>query len=235
VPNNDSPQAAMLNGGKMLRILNIAVLALMLIAATGEAKENCNPEVFQAEVDKLVASDTTNSTEPGGVVFVGSSSIRMWDLKKSFPDQQYLNRGFGGSQICQSTHFFDELIAKHKPRIVVFYAGDNDIAGGKSPGQVQSDFLDFAELFLSKLPEAKLVYISIKPSIARWKLADKMREANKLIAADCEKNDNFTFVDVWPAMLKDGEPRKDIFLGDGLHMNDTGYAEWVKLVAPLLD
>jgi lysophospholipase L1-like esterase len=205
------------------------------MAASSEAKENCNPEVFQAEVDKLVASDESNPTEPGGVVFVGSSSIRMWDLKKSFPDKDYRNRGFGGSQICHSTHFFDVLVAKHKPRLVVFYAGDNDIAGGKSPQQVQKDFQAFATQFREKLPQAKLVYIAIKPSIARWKLADKMREANRIIESLCDKYGPFTFVDVWPVMLNEkGEPREDIFLEDGLHMNEKGYAEWVKLLTPHL-
>lgn len=219
-----------------MKSLTFALLALVLIAASSEAKDNCNPEVFQAEVDKLVASDEKNTTQESGVVFVGSSSIRMWDLEKSFPDQAYLNRGFGGSQICHSTHFFDVLVAKHKPRLVVFYAGDNDIAGGKSPEQVHKDFQAFAKQFSEKLPEAKLVYIAIKPSIARWNLADKMCEANKLIAADCEENENFAFVDVWPVMLNDkSEPREDVFLGDGLHMNEKGYAEWVDLVKPLLD
>jgi lysophospholipase L1-like esterase len=159
----------------------------------------------------------------------------MWDLKKSFPDKNYLNRGFGGSEIVDSTYNFTELVAKHKPRLVVFYAGDNDIAGGKSPEQVHKDFQAFAEKFSSKLPKANLLYISIKPSIARWPLADKMREANKQIAVECGEHENFTYLDIWPVMLdKDGQPRKDIFLGDGLHMNDTGYAEWVKLITPLL-
>jgi lysophospholipase L1-like esterase len=209
----------------------IFTLLLAIAAIPSQAKENCNPGVFQAEVDKLVASDETNPTKPGGVVFVGSSSIRMWDLEKSFPNQEYLNRGFGGSQICQSTHFFDVLVAKHKPRTVVFYAGDNDIADGKSPNEVQKDFREFVRNFKKELPDAKLVYISIKPSIARWNLADKMREANKLIAAECAENEHFAFVDVWPAMLDtDGQPRKDIFMDDGLHMNDKGYAEWVELL-----
>ncbi len=194
-----------------------------------------DPTRWQADIDRFLAADKDKPTEPGGVVFVGSSSIRMWDLESSFPGKNYLNRGFGGSEIVDSTHFLTELVAKHKPRLVVFYAGDNDIAGGKSPEQVQEDFRDFAKKFMDELPEAKLVYIAIKPSVARWKLADKMREANKLIAADCVNNDKLTFLDVWPVMLdEDGQPRRDIFLGDGLHMNDTGYAEWVKLVEPLI-
>lgn len=220
----------------MLHNFNLGVLALALITLTSQAKENCNPEVFQDEVEKLVASDETNRVEPGGVVFVGSSSIRMWDLKKWFPGEEYLNRGFGGSQICHSTYFFDKLVARHKPQLVVFYAGDNDIASGKSPEQVLKDFQAFAAKLTDKLPEARLVYIAIKPSIARWQLADKMRKANELIAAECEQNENFVFVDVWAPMLNDqGEPRGDVFLSDGLHMNEKGYELWVELITPHLD
>ena len=211
-------------------LVRISLLALLTTTTAG-AKENCNLKQFDAEVEKLVAADEGQSIEPGGVVFVGSSSIRMWDLEKSFPAENYLNRGFGGSQICQSTHYFDVLVARHKPRLVVFYAGDNDIAGGKSPEQVHKDFRAFAEKLTEKLPEAKLVYIAIKPSVARWQLADKMREANKLIAAECGKHENFSFMDVWPVMLNDqGEPRKDIFLDDGLHLNDRGYQLWAELI-----
>ncbi len=190
---------------------------------------------WKAEFAKFAADEKVTPVEPGGVVFVGSSSIRMWDLEKSFPDKNYLNRGFGGSVIADSTHNFTELVAKHKPRLVVFYAGDNDIASGMSPEQVLKDFQAFAEKFKSELPKATLLYISIKPSIARWKLADKMREANKQIETECGQHEEFAYVDVWPVMLDaEGQPRKDIFLGDGLHMNEAGYAEWVKLINPLL-
>lgn len=190
---------------------------------------------WQDEMERIRTDDKVQPPVQGGVVFVGSSSIGLWDLRKSFPGKDYVNHGFGGSQIVDSTYYFDELVAKHKPQLVVFYAGDNDIAGGKSPEQVFKDFQAFAKQFSEKLPDAKLVYVAIKPSIARWKLADKMHEANKLIAADCEENENFTYVDVWPVMLNDkGEPREDIFLEDGLHMNGKGYELWTELLKPHL-
>jgi lysophospholipase L1-like esterase len=190
---------------------------------------------WKDELERISASDKANPPEPGGVIFVGSSSIRMWDLEKSFPGKGYVNHGFGGSEIVDSTSYFDQLVGKFKPRLVVFYAGDNDLNGGKSPEQVLQAFQAFAEKFKKELPKANLLYISIKPSIARWHLAEKMREANKLIEEDGNRRPNFHFLDVWPVMLDDkGEPRKDIFLEDGLHMNEVGYAEWVKLVEPLL-
>ncbi|MDZ4659354.1 MAG: GDSL-type esterase/lipase family protein [Bythopirellula sp.] len=215
--------------------ISAAVLLALVFSATSRAAEYDTTR-WQDDIDAFVRADQTSSVEPGGVVFVGSSSIRMWDLEKSFPGKEYLNRGFGGSEIVDSTHFFTELVAQHQPRLVVFYAGDNDISAGKLPSQVASDFLDFAELFLSQLPDSKLIYISIKPSIARLKLADKMREANKRIAAECAKNDKFMFLDVWPVMLDQaGQPRGDIFLEDGLHMNDAGYKLWNELLTPHLE
>jgi lysophospholipase L1-like esterase len=190
---------------------------------------------WQAKIDRFLAADKEHPTQFGGVVFLGSSSIRRWELEKSFPDEKYLNRGFGGSEICDSTHYFMELVAKHKPRIVVLYAGDNDIAHGKSAKQVRDDFRDFAKRFTMELPDAQMVFIAIKPSLARWHLADEIRDANARIAAECQRHSKFTFLDVWPIMLgEDGKPRGDIFLKDGLHMNEAGYKLWSDLLTPYL-
>jgi len=160
----------------------------------------------------------------------------MWDLKKSFPDFPAINRGFGGSQICDAVHYADALVVKHRPRVVVFYAGDNDIAGGKSPEQVQRDFREFVDKVRKPLAEARIVFVSIKPSIARWKLADKIREANRLIREDVAEDKQVVFVDVWGEMLgEDKMPRKELLRDDGLHLNEAGYEIWTKLVRPHLD
>lgn len=212
----------------------VPVLSVFWFSVLSHAAEYDTAK-WKDELERIAASDKANPPKPGGIIFVGSSSIRMWDFEKSFPGKGYVNHGFGGSEIVDSTYYFDQLVGQYKPRLVVFYAGDNDIANGKSPKQVLEDFQAFADKFKKELPKANLLYISIKPSIARWKLADKMREANKLIEDYGNRWPNFHFLDVWPVMLDDkGEPRKDIFLEDGLHMNEAGYAEWVKLVEPLL-
>jgi lysophospholipase L1-like esterase len=202
----------------------------------GEESQSCPPEAWAHAIKAFEKQDAKEPPPQGAVVFVGSSSIRLWDLKKSFPDLPAVNRGFGGSQMCDSAHYAEQLVIKLHPRVVVLYAGDNDIAAGKKPEQVHHDFRDFTEKVRKGLPEARLIFISIKPSVARWKLADKMREANKLIAADCEKDEKLKFLDVWPVMLgPDGQPRKEIFRDDNLHMTEAGYAEWTKLLRPLLE
>ena len=194
-----------------------------------------SPDPWRDDMAAFAKLDAAKMPPPGGVVFVGSSSIRMWDVAKSFPELSAINRGFGGSQICDATHFAEVLVVKYKPRLIVLYAGDNDINSGKSAEQVSIDFQTFVAKVRKSLPEAPIVYISIKPSLARWAQRETQREANRLIAADCEKNETLEFVDVWPVMLgDDGEPRKEMFVEDGLHLNETGYKPWVDLVRPVL-
>jgi lysophospholipase L1-like esterase len=193
-----------------------------------------NPSArWESAIQNFEEQDKAAPPKKNHVVFVGSSSIRLWKLDKSFPDLQPINRGFGGSEIADSVHFADRIILKHQPRVVVLYAGDNDLARGKTPGRVAADF----ELFVSKIhrsqPGTKIVFIAVKPSIARWKLIDEVRAANAAVAEICGKNELLEFVDIDAPMLgDDGKPRPELFLQDGLHITDAAYEIWSKLVRP---
>jgi lysophospholipase L1-like esterase len=195
------------------------------------------PEHWLKEIDQLTQSDQANPPAPGGIVFVGSSSIRLWpSLSGDFPGMNVVNRGFGGSELADSVFFFDRLVAPYRPRIVVLYAGENDLAGGhKSPEQVAADFAQFRAKVQAALPAARLIYIACKPSPSRAAAWDKFRAANALIAAACAQDPRCVFVDVFPAMLDaQGAARPELFVGDHLHMNADGYAIWKKLLTPLL-
>jgi lysophospholipase L1-like esterase len=166
---------------------------------------------------------------------VGSSSIVGWDLKEYFPDLQAINRGFGGSEIADSVHFADRILLPHEPRVVVLYAGDNDIARGKSPQQVLADYQAFAKKVHDASPQTRIVFIAIKPSLKRWHLVDKMREANKLIERATDTDPRQTFVDIDQPMIgPDEKPRPELFKQDGLHLNAAGYDLWSSLVRPHL-
>jgi lysophospholipase L1-like esterase len=217
-------------------LLALAIGASTVLVVRGAEPSSCHPEAWAEAMARFEKEDAQQAPPKGGVVFVGSSSIRLWDLEPSFPDLQTINRGFGGSQICDSTHFAELLVIKHQPQVVVLYAGDNDIAAGKTPEQVHDDFQKFVAKIREGLPEARIAFISIKPSIARWKLADKIKEANRLIEADCDKKKGVFYVDVWNPMLgEDGKPREELLQGDKLHLSDEGYALWTKLVRPYID
>jgi lysophospholipase L1-like esterase len=190
---------------------------------------------WEKEIAALEAKDAAAPPLKDAVLFAGSSSIRLWNLKKSFPDLVVINRGFGGSEIADSTHFAPRIILKAKPRVIVLYAGDNDIANGKTAEQVSEEFKDFADLIHKEMPKTKIVFISIKPSLARWKMVDEQRKANGLIEAYCKKNDYLAYVDaVTPMLGDDGKPRQELFGRDGLHMNDKGYELWASLLKPYL-
>ncbi|WP_425396290.1 SGNH/GDSL hydrolase family protein [Aeoliella sp.] len=212
------------------------VLVLLALAAPAIAQREFTGR-WAKDMEKFAKQDAEHPTAPGGVVFVGSSSIRLWDLEKNFPDLDpaALNRGFGGSELSDSIRNAEHLVTKHKPRVVVIYAGDNDIAGGKSAERVEKDFAKLVEKIQSKLPEAKIAYIAIKPSTKRWNLADTMKDANHRIAKRCADDEQLTFVDIWKPMLgEDGKPREELLRDDGLHLTDEGYELWSSLVRPII-
>lgn len=195
-----------------------------------------------AQADKwateMAAFEEQDRKDPavGGVVFVGSSSIRLWDLKKYFPGVSALNRGFGGSVIPDSTAHVNLLVIKHKPRTVIFYAGDNDIAAGRTPQQVFDDYKAFVQKVQAALPATRIAFIAIKPSIQRWALIDNIRAANALVLEFARSDERLGFVDVDGPMLGwDEKPRKDLFVADGLHMTAKGYELWTSLVRPFLE
>ncbi|MCA9237894.1 MAG: hypothetical protein KDA44_20610 [Planctomycetales bacterium] len=226
------------------RIVCLLVLAALAAGAKcAAAKEVLAPtdgarraKTWAKEMAAFEKQDAAAPPAPGSIIFVGSSSIRMWNLDKWFPDLPVVNRGFGGSTIADSVYFADTLVIKHNPSVIVFYAGDNDLAGGMSPEQVHRDFQEFVSVVRESLPETPIAYVAVKPSIARWKLADEIQAANALIAADCAEDDTLMFLDVWPPMLgADGKPKQELFLADGLHMSDAGYQIWVDMLRPQLD
>lgn len=201
------------------------------LAVAGDAERDFS--VWDSAITAFERGDAESPPVSEGVLFVGSSSIRFWDLEKYFPHRKYINRGFGGSHIIDSVHFADRIILKHRPQTVVFYAGDNDVAAGKSPEQVLRDFRRLVALVHESLPKTKIAFVAIKPSISRWKLAEPMQAANALIAAECQTDDRLSYVDVWKPMLgEDGKPRRELFVKDGLHLSHAGYQLWTKLVLP---
>lgn len=215
-------------------LLSTLTLALALAGAT---RAPAAPEKWAAAIDQLVKDDATNPPPANGVVFVGSSSIVKWtSLEHDFPGVKVINRGFGGSELYDSVFYADRVVIPYKPRIVVVYAGDNDLFAGKTPETVAADFKAFRTKVHAAVPTAKIVFIGIKPSPKRWAIRDQGMKANALIAADCAMDkQRLAFVDVWQPMLgADGLPRPELYVADQLHMTPAGYAVWTPLVAPLL-
>lgn len=191
---------------------------------------------WQKDMEAFARQDATNAPVKGGIVFTGSSSIRRWEtLGEDFPDHRVLNRGFGGSELFDAVNYFDHLVGPHRPRLIVVYAGGNDLNAGKTPERVAADFQSFIALVKRKLPGTRVAYISVAGNPARWKQVEEVRETNRRIEALTKADPQLTFINVFDAMLgPDGQPKPDIFVADRLHMNAKGYAIWKEIVGPYL-
>lgn len=191
---------------------------------------------FEPQIRQFEEADRQSPPPQGAVLFVGSSSIRMWKgLAEDFPGVKVINRGFGGSQMEDSVYFADRIITPYRPRMVVVYAGDNDLAAGKTPQRVLADYQALVRKIHAKLPETRIAFIAVKPSLSRWKLVDRVREANDLVRRYTARDPRLVYLDVFTPMLgSDGTPRKELFLKDGLHMTAEGYAVWKSVIAPAI-
>lgn len=221
-----------------MRNLKIALFfAIILISALfAQAQTYDRAKMWDAEINSLTEIDVRQNPPKNPVLFVGSSSMRLWrNLRESFPNLNVINRGFGGSRLEDTNYYFDRIVMPYNPRIVVLYAGENDINDGITPEKLANDYKKFAELMHQKLPKAKIIFVSMKPSPSRWKLADNFRQANNLIKAEIAKDKRAVFIDVWSAMLDaKGEPRPELFQADMLHMKENGYAIWKGLLQKYL-
>lgn len=210
--------------------LFLALVALPLPAAT-------NPHArWENEIAAFEAADRTNPPPAHAILFIGSSSIRLWKtLAQDFPRHNVVNRGFGGSEIADSVHFAERIVFPYAPRQIIMYAGGNDLNNGKTPEQVTADFKAFVHKVHQRLPQTRIAYLAIAPNPARWAQIERVRRANQLIADFIRTDARLVFIDVHPHMLgTDGQPLPDIFLEDRLHMNPKGYAIWKKIVEPHL-
>jgi len=220
----------------------LVLLISLLCGVSGFAQDTppkqTGPERWEADIAKFEAQEKANPSPKDALLFVGSSSIRMWKLEESFPDRKTVNRGFGGSTLADSIHYFDRLVTPLAPKAIIVYAGDNDIKNGMTADEVVADFKTLAGLAAEKLPGTPFVFIAIKPSVSRWSLWPTMKTANERIASWCTEHEGFFYADIAAPMLADveaGQPPKDTyFLKDGLHMTPEGYAVWKMVIDTLL-
>lgn len=207
--------------------------ALAACARTGPVRA---PDPFAEEIGAFEAADRAAPPVPGGVVFVGSSSFRLWPgLAADFPGARVVNRGFGGSTLPDVLRHAPRVVLPHRPRLVVLYAGDNDLAAGRTPAQVLADYRAFVALVRQALPATRVAFVSVKPSPSRRATMELARETNRLVRAETERDTLQAFVDVFGSMLgPDGQPRPELFVADSLHMTPAGYALWRERLAPVV-
>jgi lysophospholipase L1-like esterase len=212
------------------------ILLLACSAGAASPQPAPVPPDWEPEIAAFEAADAAAAPPKNAILFIGSSSIRLWrTLAEDFPGHTMLNRGFGGSTIADSLRFIPRIVTPYKPRRIVMYAGGNDINNGLTAQAVAEDFKSFVRAARRASPDIPIVYISIAANPARWGQYDRIMAANSLIRSYCRSAKGLSFVDVTSYMLgPDGSPRPELFVEDGLHMNPAGYRLWRRLLAPHL-
>ncbi len=218
----------------MKRIL--ILMSIYLVASPLFAQDKLNR--FDAEIRKFEIEDSVSGIRKDAILFTGSSSIRLWKtLEADMAPLKVLNRGFGGSTLPEVTYYADRIILPYKPNIIVIYCGENDISNDETTADdVVASFVEFQKYLRKKLPNPQLYYISMKPSVSRWKYWPKIKEANLKIEDFMKKRKKCYYIDAASKMLdSNGMVFQDIFVDDNLHMNEKGYAIWTEVIKPELE
>jgi len=224
-----------MTGSRDRRRVRVSLIIWLVISVAVVTSTSCSELQWAEDLRKFDQQDRDDPPPHGGIVFVGSSSIVAWSLEPSFPGYPVLNRGLGGSQISHAIHFLDRLVFPYEPSVVVLYAGDNDVASGKTPERVIEDYRKFVRSLHGRMPECRIVFIAIKPSLARWAFVDQMREANQKVAKFSESDDRLFYADIDTPMIgRDALPRPELYAEDGLHMTAKGYEVWSSVLEPIL-
>ena len=189
-------------------------------------------ETFRDEINEFKRLDKENFPKKGKILFTGSSSIRFWDsLEEDMEPLQVLNRGFGGAQISHVIYHFEEIIKPYNPRAIVFFCGTNDLTALKTPKEAMNDFKNFLNLVRNEFGNIKVYVIGIKPTVDRLYLDEEERIFNSLISSLADGDAYIEYINIWDSMLnQDGTRMPELFIEDGLHMNEKGYEVWTKKV-----
>ncbi len=193
-------------------------------------------EKWEKAIAAYEAEDRENPPPKGGILFAGSSTIRLWEtLAEDFPDHKVINRGFGGSEIVDSTHFADRIIFPHEPEQIILRAGGNDIHAGKLPNEVAADFKEFVRVVHERLPNTEIVYLTFNSSPRRWGENDKLQALNRKIRRMALNMPRVCVLDAYDISLNEkGQARPELFRDDMLHFNAEGYKVLAEVVRPYL-
>jgi lysophospholipase L1-like esterase len=223
----------------MQLIPRFAFIAFTLVASFRPAiaaETNHNFAQWEKEIKAYEASDRTNPPPKHCLLFTGSSTIRKWTtLAQDFPRQPVVNRGVGGSEVVDITHFADRIVFPYEPKMIFFRCGGNDIANGKSPEQVFADFKEFVALVRTKLPDTEIVFMSWSPTIARLKNREKEQIYNQLAKEFVNQNPHMQYCEMFDLPLDSkGNVRPELFQSDKLHFNEAGNKLMAERVRPFL-
>jgi lysophospholipase L1-like esterase len=211
----------------------VLTILLLVPALSTAASPYPDPLRFAADIEAFTAADLIASPAAGGVLCIGSSSLRFWHgtMVDDLQPLTLIPRGFGGSTMLDVLFYSDRIVVPYRPRAILVYEGDNDLEAGVSPARFLATVQQFLEVVRATLPDTRVYLMSVKPSPSRRRFWPQMQQANAMLDELCAADPGLTYLDVATPMLgDDGQPRAELFLADNLHLNALGYAVWTKVV-----
>lgn len=194
---------------------------------------------FANEIRAFKHQDSISFPPKDGILFIGSSSIRLWtDLEQRFPGKPIIRRGVGGCELWHLVDYYTPYILfPYHPRKIFIYAGENDIAAGKSGEFVYDEFVKLFWMIRKQLPDATIYFMSAKMSPSRVKGFKDVAVANNLVEKFLADKPNSKFIDVNTAILKTNTamPDSSLFRADYLHLNSKGYDKWQQVLEPYVN
>ncbi len=232
----------------MKRLVISLALAVVLAAGVffaviyGELRKAADddPRVWEPDIVRFEAEDRRHPPPADAVVFVGSSSIRFWhSLAEDMAPLVTIRRGFGGSRINDVVHYAGRLITNYHPSKVVVFVGSNDINVSDDPMAAVADIAEGLErlvgIILAARSDTEIYYIAITPTRYSWHKRDAVQAANEAAEAVMAKNPQTHFIATWDLFLDEsGEPDRDLYWLDGLHLSEEGYRRWTERIRPIL-
>ncbi|HEV7968764.1 MAG TPA: SGNH/GDSL hydrolase family protein [Candidatus Acidoferrales bacterium] len=218
--------------------IGVGISAVLLAIGSRVLAPRVFAQGWEPAIRDFEEQDKVHPPRPGCIVFAGSSSFRFWDtLVSDMKPLDVINRGFGGSEFSDLDQYANRIVIAYRPRAVVVYEGDNDLAEGspKTPEMVASDFRKFVQIVHAALPDTWIYILAIKPSTLRWNQWPRMKAANKLIEDYAGTQERVQYIDIATAMFDaNGNLPRDLFKSDGLHPTAKLYAMWTSIVKPIL-
>ncbi|RYU90322.1 hypothetical protein EWM62_12400 [Mucilaginibacter terrigena] len=218
--------------------MKLKLLLFFVLATAGITAKAQTGFPFDNEIRDYKHQDSISMPAKNGILFIGSSSIRKWtDLEKRFSDKPIIRRGVGGCTIEQLVDYFTPYIMyPYHPRKIFIYAGDNDIAAGKTGKFTAREFYKLWAMIRQNLPGAEVYFMAIKLSPSRAKFFPEFKKANALIRDFIKTRKNAHYVDVSSALLNPATHQSDpsLFESDMLHLNSKGYDKWQAVLQPFL-
>lgn len=219
---------------RLLFLLGLILLGCSPLKKYAEYKTG-----WEKEINTLEQLDKQEEYPEDAILFIGSSSIRLWEnIHTDMQPYSAIRRGYGGAHFYDLIHFADRLVRPHKAAgIVVFVA--NDISGShfdRNPEEVVRLFKFTVREIRKSHPETPVFLIGITPTPSRWKVWEKTKEANTLLEKYCLKGKNLHFIATESAFLtSEGQARPELFKEDMLHLKQVGYDIWKEIIKQKLD